>query len=753
MIYFFLIRNKKKKGERFVFFFLGNLSILFFWSEILICFNPIIFFKMLIHRLFYHLDIFKSPFLLRISEKEKTSALLGFFFSLGIMIFLVIFFVNSDVFYHLRPNIIDEQLFVPRKLKLDFNGNNFGLVAALIDDPGNVYNDDSMFSISMTQFVLNCSAHEILSQDIKSLHPCDENDYPDNPGLVDLYGLRNYSCPSNKSFSVEGGWDEPIINHIYVTLAICKNSTMNNTCKPYDEIFDFLSNKYFAISFMDSSYDLNNYRNPLQNSYKSPWWTVGANLRKTVTLYWKKVEIVTDTGFVFRKAETLESFQLDEKNIDIDLNYEEFIFQAEFYSSPRKEYATRTYQKIQEVIASIGGLLNLFVAIGFILIGPQTRLNVIKTIMNKLYVFHKANPKIKLKTSQMLKVKNEANSQKPQFLTKKLTKSEIDLKFTFEKAQFSHIKNSLILKPEQIKQSERKESSPGFAMNPSNPKNEVLNDELKLENSSNLSNPVNSYNEKNDDLLIKFDDEIHSDPVLGINTEEKQERLEIDDSHNFSIKEGNPKAENTKVTHSNVYRKGFSVFSKARLKASETNQTQNRNVRKIMELEEQSKKNDKSEFEFSLFEYFVYNIKKIFRQELTFKESLFKKAEKTFKKEVDLITILQRIHEIDKMKLILLNQRQITLFELLSKPMIFVDKNKWETLKKSNTMKKLEDDPAFKMSSFIREGKRAVKQKETIMECYEETLKHRESSIIDERLVYFMDQKAEGRNLEQENIK
>ena len=662
---------------------------------------------------------------------------------------LVIFFVNSDVFYHLRPNIIDEQLFVPQKLKLDFSGNNFGLVAALIDDPGNVYNDDSIFSISMTQFVLNCSTHEILSEDKKQLHPCDENDYPDNPGLVDLYGLRNYSCPLNKSFAVEGGWDEPLINHIYVTLTICKNSTMNNTCKTYEEIFKFLSDKYFAISFMDSSYDLNNYRNPLQNSYKSPWWTVGANLRKTVTLYWKKVEIVTDTGFVFRKAETLESFQLDEKNIDIDLNYEEFIFQAEFYSSPRKEYATRTYQKIQEVIASIGGLLNLFVAIGFILTGPQTRLNVIKTIMNKLYVFHKANPKIKLKTNEKLKVKYEVNLSKPPILTKKISKSEIDLKFNFDKTQFSQIKNSLILKPEQIKESDGKAQSPEIFANLPNIKNEVLNDELKLENSLKYSNLINSNNEKNDDLLIKFDDEIHSDPVLGINTEEKQNHpsaVEIDDSHQFEIKDQNPKAENIKVIHSNVFRKGFSVFSKARLKASGTTQTQN--VRKIIELEEQSKKSDKREFEFSLFEYFVYNLKKFFRQELTFKENLFKKAEKTFKKEVDLITILQRIHEIDKMKLIFLNQRQITLFELLSKPMIFVDKNKWETLKKSNTMKKLEDDPAFKMSSFIKEGKRAIKKKETIIECYEETLKHIESSIIDERLIYFMDQKAEGRNFE-----
>ena len=371
----------------------------------------------------HQFDIFKSPFLLRTDSSEKISTLLGFFFSLGIIIFLGIFTVNSDVFHHQKPSIIDQQLFLPSKLHIDFNGDNFGLVAALIDDPGNVYYDDTYFSISMTQFVINCSTHEILDEDRKNLHPCDENDYPQNPSIVDTYGLRNYSCPSNKSFAVEGGWDEPTINYVYVTFSLCVNETMNNTCKSFEEMLEFMSDKYVSISYIESSHDLNNYLNPLQNSYKNVWWTVGANVRKTMSLYWKKVEIVTDDGFVFQQSKLDQSFQKDEGAFDVDLNYNQFIFQAEFYSSPKKQYATRTYQKIQEVIASIGGLLSLFVAIGFVLTGPQTRLNVIKTIMNNLYAFHKRESNKKRKehskittlqniiiTNEEFKSKNESPS-------------------------------------------------------------------------------------------------------------------------------------------------------------------------------------------------------------------------------------------------------------------------------------------------------------------------------------------------------
>lgn len=58
-----------------------------------------------------------------------------------------------------------------------------------------------------------------------------------------------------------------------------------------------------------------------------------------------------------------------------------------------------------------------------------------------------------------------------------------------------------------------------------------------------------------------------------------------------------------------------------------------------------------------------------------------------------MVSILQKIHEINKLKLILMNTRQITLFNLLSKPMIIVNPNKLKNEKEASY--DMENDPSF----------------------------------------------------------
>ena len=746
---------------------------------------------------FRSLDIFKAPFLLRINGKEKISTFMGFIFSLGIISFLVIFFFNSDVFYHQRPTIIDQELFLQKKLKIDFHGDNFGLVAALVDDPGNVYDDETIFSIKITQYVLNCSTHEILDQDEKILHFCDQNDYPDDPSILDTYGLWNYSCPSNKSFAVYGGWDEPMINHFYVTISLCDNMTKNNTCKPFNEIQEFMADKYASISYKDSSYDLNNYENPIQNSYKNLWWTLSANVRKTATLYWKKVNINTDDGFVFRHISTIESFQLDEKSLDVDLNYNQFIFQAEFYSSPKKESATRTYQKIQEVIASIGGLLSLFVSIGFILNGPQNRLNVIKTIMNNLYVFHKKNPGSGLHKSKfglaeqkttLFTEEEEKHEKTPQ--TFKNAKSILDVDFSSKET--AHIKrktagfnnneetekkrndskneaelSQFSQNREKIDHSfgshrksnscfDNKNTPKRMSRNSSSSPKSIKEESILFEDFHGKTQSCQLKNKEAEGIMIKLEEVPkktninESSDSISLRAEIKKNSKEgtIENSPNSRF-EGSPKGNYgslRSITKLPSFTSKLStIFSKFRIKNSNTVNQQHKEVQKIIELED-AMNCHKTELTFSIFEYFKYNLKIFFGCDLNFKEKLFKKTEKTFNKEVDLISILKRIHEIDKMKLLVLNQRQLTLFDLLSKPMIFVDEKKWRNSRKVSKIS-LEDNPGFKMANFMRQGKKAQKKNEEIIQCYEETLKQKNNNPIDERLMYFMEKKVEGRNL------
>ena len=248
----------------------------------------------------YCIDIFKAPFLFRINSNEKSSTSLGGFLSIGIFTFLLIFLINSDVFHHLSPITSNQSLYLSKKERLEFNEQNFGFLAALTDDPGVPYTDPRIFTLTMTQYVLNCSNSEYLFKGEKELHPCDENDFPDNKNILDEINMSNYSCPSNKTFVVDGGWDEAMINYIYLVVKLCDNATMNNTCKSYDEMTDFLTDKYLNIYFKQASYDLNKYMNPMQIVYKNLWWSLSPKARKTIGIFFKKVEILTDDGLVFQ---------------------------------------------------------------------------------------------------------------------------------------------------------------------------------------------------------------------------------------------------------------------------------------------------------------------------------------------------------------------------------------------------------------------------------------------------------------------
>jgi len=76
---------------------------------------------------------------------------------------------------------------------------------------------------------------------------------------------------------------------------------------------------------------------------------------------------------------------------------------------------------------------------------------------------------------------------------------------------------------------------------------------------------------------------------------------------------------------------------------------------------------------FNIFEYLQLIFKIIFRRKKDFKEQLFLKAEEVFENELDLGKMLKRVQDIEKLKYLLLNENQIALFDVLEKPMIFVD--------------------------------------------------------------------------------
>lgn len=112
---------------------------------------------------------------------------------------------------------------------------------------------------------------------------------------------------------------------------------------------------------------------------------------------------------------------------------------------------------------------------------------------------------------------------------------------------------------------------------------------------------------------------------------------------------------------------------------------------KRMESFESFKKSQKK-FEFGILKYLkiIIKCKNLF---LSNEEKLFLKAEHEIKSQMDITEILKKLHDIEKLKKILLNKNEQFLFNLLDKPYIYLEKDELNILKSKNMRRVLNWSP------------------------------------------------------------
>ena len=69
-------------------------------------------------------------------------------------------------------------------------------------------------------------------------------------------------------------------------------------------------------------------------------------------------------------------------------------------------------------------------------------------------------------------------------------------------------------------------------------------------------------------------------------------------------------------------------------------------------------------------EYLEYLLKNFFHCKKSKKQKLIQQAEKTFSYDLDIANLIKKVHDLEKLKVILLNEEQLILFNHLSRPMI-----------------------------------------------------------------------------------
>lgn len=160
---------------------------------------------------------------------------------------------------------------------------------------------------------------------------------------------------------------------------------------------------------------------------------------------------------------------------------------------------------------------------------------------------------------------------------------------------------------------------------------------------------------------------------------------------------------------------------------------ENRKKSLVRELEDSKKKYDKNPLNFSLYQYLKCKIGFFSKDEDSEIEYL-RIAEDRFYKDLDVITILKKLQEFEKLKVILLNEQQLALFKFLARPSI-----------ESKRTRLCGDSEANNMQAGTEIWKKISKKEEfdenelkKILKIYEES-QTEDLSDIDKRLLRFID--------------
>ena len=347
--------------------------------------------KFICHFLDY-LDIFPFPLTMSLNQKESTTTTIGKFFSLIVFIYIVYSFVKSDLLNKTNAQTLGQNYVQTPRPSLYFGKQNFTFAVGVADENNNFDIDESIFHIEAAIYHRN-NNDQITQMEVYDMRPCTQADFVEEPEEFIKLGLNGTLCSPFENLHFSGFWDEETIDYFWIELKAFSNSSQNNiVCKSQEEIDNYMSSRFLDVYVTRNSIDAFDYYTPYSRSLHIFYKRLSMQISKTISMYMMQSILETDDGFLLENKNQINSFFLGE--IESDFTYKNqsdvSICLLEIYSSDFRNFITRKYQNIQDLLSQIGGLSNFFIFFAFIICKIENQKKTTILISNELFVFQKS---------------------------------------------------------------------------------------------------------------------------------------------------------------------------------------------------------------------------------------------------------------------------------------------------------------------------------------------------------------------------
>lgn len=320
---------------------------------------------------FRSFDLFGIKPSLYFKGRKKSGTNFGLCLTMLMLIFtsLCFGFFGQDLYYRLNPQLRYNEEYdpFPERITLDPEYNPI-LIETNSPAVDMFYTDPTLVNVKVSQFTMKqqVNAAPIVTIEDYQMEICRSDHFDKLDDTTKKYflsmNLKDYFCiPKNiKNLTMLGSFDQIIFQTIKFTISYCSNSSTGNSCQTVDQIQNTMKRGFIGIYFVDYNINPGNYENPTSSQPKEVFTNFVGNSQKEIDIFFKNNYIETDDGVMLSnlKSDRISNFdsstEMDFQTVDPD-----FIL-VYLKIKQRNAYYRRTYAKIQQLLAQIGGFINFF---------------------------------------------------------------------------------------------------------------------------------------------------------------------------------------------------------------------------------------------------------------------------------------------------------------------------------------------------------------------------------------------------------
>ena len=353
-------------------------------------------------------DHFSFNFTISFLGKKETHTYIGMICSLALNIGCIVMFTLYliELFNHSKPNVNYSRINKQKTTNMTLNTRELLYTVGFRDKYYQIITDPSIASVvpiyermhtneegkfiqeQIELDIVNCSNYIELFRELGVEYQYNSN------------GVKDYFCFNGTTYGepiiLGGKYGSEFYGDLAITVKKCIDSDENAAkgikCKPEAEVNEAVQDAWIQITYASAFIDSDNYTQPIQYILDGYYTRLDHSVNKMLYTYFNLVNFYSENNIIFDNEKHYKAIKEDYESTDINLQNEDgTIFTAYVCPSFTVENYKRSYIKIQEIGANVGGLYRCIFIVIFILISLYQKEFFNLKIMNFIL---KTNPNI-----------------------------------------------------------------------------------------------------------------------------------------------------------------------------------------------------------------------------------------------------------------------------------------------------------------------------------------------------------------------